>query len=623
MEIKDLLLKDLMIMNLKSTTKKDVIDEMIEKLYENNVINDVLKFRSEIMKRELESSTGLGEGVAMPHAKTSAVNKPAIVFARSTNGVDYEALDGEDTYIFFMIAATEGQNQMHIETLAKLSKLLLKEGFIDRLKSSETPEDVYRTIDDYVEESEPKVAPVETSSVYTEKPFVLAVTACPTGIAHTYMAEEALKEQAAKMGVDIKVETNGSDGVKNKLNADDIEKATGIIIAADRKVETARFNGKNVIECPVSDAIRNPKDLIEKIVDGKAKIYHADESQSKEVEEETTNWKSKLYQDIMNGVSHMLPFVVGGGILLALSFLVERFFSDTSPIYNLFSVGGKAAFGFLIPILAGYIAMSIGDRPALMPGMVAGFIAGQGAGFLGGLLGGFLAGYVILFLKKITRNLPKSLEGTKPMLIFPVFGLLLTTLGMIFVISPVFTVINKTINGFLANMGTTNSILLGALLGAMMSVDMGGPVNKASYTFSIGVFTDTGNGAFMAATMAGGMVAPLAIAIASSLFKNKFDEKEKKSAVTNYILGASFITEGAIPFAAKDPLRVIVSSVIGSAIAGGLTQAFEVKSPAPHGGIFILPAMESVDKALFFVLSVAVGSLVSAIIYGLWKQKAE
>ena len=623
MEIKDLLSKDLMIMNLKSTTKKDVIDEMIEKLYENNVINDVLKFRSEIMKRELESSTGLGEGVAMPHAKTSAVKKPAIVFARSTTGVDYEALDGEDTYIFFMIAATEGQNQMHIETLAKLSKLLLKEGFIDRLKAAESPEEVYKTIDDYAEESEPKVAPVETSSIYTEKPFVLAVTACPTGIAHTYMAEEALKEQASKMGVDIKVETNGSDGVKNKLTADDIEKATGIIIAADRKVETARFNGKNVIECPVSDAIRNPKDLIEKIVDGKAKIYHADESESKEVEEETTNWKSKLYQDIMNGVSHMLPFVVGGGILLALSFLVERFFSDTSPIYNLFSVGGKAAFGFLIPILAGYIAMSIGDRPALMPGMVAGFIAGQGAGFLGGLLGGFLAGYVILFLKKITRNLPKSLEGTKPMLIFPVFGLLLTSLGMIFVISPVFTTINKAINGFLANMGTTNSILLGALLGAMMSVDMGGPVNKASYTFSIGVFTDTGNGAFMAATMAGGMVAPLAIALASSLFKNKFDEKEKKSAVTNYILGASFITEGAIPFAAKDPLRVIVSSVIGSAIAGGLTQAFGVKSPAPHGGIFILPAMESVDKALFFVLSVAVGSLVSAIIYGLWKQKAE
>lgn len=623
MEIKDLLSKDLMIMNLKSTTKKDVIDEMIEKLYENNVINDVLKFRSEIMKRELESSTGLGEGVAMPHAKTSAVNKPAIVFARSTTGVDYEALDGEDTYIFFMIAATEGQNQMHIETLAKLSKLLLKEGFIDRLKASESPEDVYKTIDDYAEESKPKVAPAETSSIYTEKPFVLAVTACPTGIAHTYMAEEALKEQASKMGVDIKVETNGSDGVKNKLSAADIEKATGIIIAADRKVETARFNGKNVIECPVSDAIRNPKDLIEKIIEGKAKIYHADESESKEVEEETTNWKSKLYQDIMNGVSHMLPFVVGGGILLALSFLVERFFSDTSPIYNLFSVGGKAAFGFLIPILAGYIAMSIGDRPALMPGMVAGFIAGQGAGFLGGLLGGFLAGYVILFLKKITRNLPKSLEGTKPMLIFPVFGLLLTSLGMIFVISPVFTTINKAINGFLANMGTTNSILLGALLGAMMSVDMGGPVNKASYTFSIGVFTDTGNGAFMAATMAGGMVAPLAIALASSLFKNKFDEKEKKSAVTNYILGASFITEGAIPFAAKDPLRVIVSSVIGSAIAGGLTQAFGVKSPAPHGGIFILPAMESVDKALFFVLSVAVGSLVSAIIYGLWKQKAE
>lgn len=623
MEIKDLLMRNLMIMNLKSTTKKDVIDEMVEKLYEEDIINDVMKFREEIMKRELECSTGLGEGVAMPHAKTNAVNKPAIVFARSTTGVDYEALDGEDTYIFFMIAATEGQNQMHIETLAKLSKLLLKEGFIDRLKNSESPEDVYKTIDDYSDDFEKKTAPVQTSSIYTEKPYILAVTACPTGIAHTYMAEEALVEQAKKMNVTIKVETNGSDGIKNKITNDDIEKATGIIIAADRKVETDRFNGKKVIECPVSDAIRKPQELIQKIVDGKANIYSKKIEDTKQEEKEITNWKSKLYQDIMNGVSHMLPFVVGGGILLALSFLVERFFSNTSPIYNLFSVGGKAAFGFLIPILAGYIAMSIGDRPALMPGMVAGYIAGQGAGFLGGLIGGFLAGYVIIFLKNITKNLPKSLEGTKPMLIFPVFGLLITSLAMIFVISPVFTVINKSINGFLANMGTTNSILLGALLGAMMSVDMGGPVNKASYTFSIGVFTDTGNGAFMAATMAGGMVAPLAIAIAASIFKNKFDEKERKSAITNYILGASFITEGAIPFAAKDPLRVIVSSVIGSAIAGGLTQLFEVKSPAPHGGVFILPAMESVDKAMFFVLSVAIGSIVSAVIYGLWKQKAQ
>ena len=623
MEIKDLLMRNLMIMNLKSTTKKDVIDEMIEKLYEEDIINDVMKFREEIMKRELECSTGLGEGVAMPHAKTNAVNKPAIVFARSTTGVDYEALDGEDTYIFFMIAATEGQNQMHIETLAKLSKLLLKEGFIDRLKNSESPDDVYKTIDDYSDDFEKKTAPVQTSSIYTEKPYILAVTACPTGIAHTYMAEEALVEQAKKMNVTIKVETNGSDGIKNKITNDDIEKATGIIIAADRKVETDRFNGKKVIECPVSDAIRKPQELIQKIVDGKANIYSKKIEDTKQEEKEITNWKSKLYQDIMNGVSHMLPFVVGGGILLALSFLVERFFSNTSPIYNLFSVGGKAAFGFLIPILAGYIAMSIGDRPALMPGMVAGYIAGQGAGFLGGLIGGFLAGYVIIFLKNITKNLPKSLEGTKPMLIFPVFGLLITSLAMIFVISPVFTVINKSINGFLANMGTTNSILLGALLGAMMSVDMGGPVNKASYTFSIGVFTDTGNGAFMAATMAGGMVAPLAIAIAASIFKNKFDEKERKSAITNYILGASFITEGAIPFAAKDPLRVIVSSVIGSAIAGGFTQLFEVKSPAPHGGVFILPAMESVDKAMFFVLSVAIGSIVSAVIYGLWKQKAQ
>lgn len=629
MEIKDLLRKDIMILDLKAKTKMEAIDEMVDEMAKANIINDKKLFKEEIVKRENQSSTGLGEGVAMPHAKTKAVNSPAVLFARSKSGVDYEALDGEPTYIFFMIAATEGANETHIETLAKLSKLLLKPGFIEKLKNVKTKEDVFLAIESQERENELKDR--EEVKEDTNKPLIVAVTACPTGIAHTYMAADALKEKAKELNVDIRVETNGSDGAHDVLTKSEIERADGVIIAADRNVEMDRFDGKQLIEVPVSDGIRKPEVLINKILNKEGKIYKATgEKQSEEVKEKQS-FGSRLYRDIMNGISHMLPFVVGGGILIAISFLIERFAGADSPAFIFLNSIGGGAFSFLIPILAGFVAMSIGDRPALMPGMVAGYMAVQGisfmggeghsAGFLGGLIGGFIAGYVILGLKKLTKNMPKSLDGLKPMLIFPVLGLLIVGFVMFFAIVPLFVKINEAMNGFLMNLSTANSVLIGAVLGGMMAVDMGGPVNKAAYTFSIGVFTDTGNGAFMAAVMAGGMVPPLAIALATTVFKERFTEKERQSGLTNYILGLSFITEGAIPFAAAEPLKVIGSSVIGAAIAGGLTQFWHVKAPAPHGGIFVLPAMESVQVGLFFIAAVLIGSIISGLIFALSRQK--
>src|SRR5699024_7952538 len=459
-----------------------------------------------------------------------------------------------------------------------------------------TKEDVVHAIESQARENELKDK--EEVKKDTNKPLIVAVTACPTGIAHTYMAADEQKEKAKELNVDIRVETNGSDGAHDVLTKSEIERADGVIIAADRNVEMDRFDGKQLIEVPVSDGIRKPEVLINKILNKEGKIYKATgEKQSEEVKEKQS-FGSRLYRDIMNGISHMLPFVVGGGILIAISFLIERFAGADSPAFIFLNSIGGGAFSFLIPILAGFVAMSIGDRPALMPGMVAGYMAVQGisfmggeghsAGFLGGLIGGFIAGYVILGLKKLTKNMPKSLDGLKPMLIFPVLGLLIVGFVMFFAIVPLFVKINEAMNGFLMNLSTANSVLIGAVLGGMMAVDMGGPVNKAAYTFSIGVFTDTGNGAFMAAVMAGGMVPPLAIALATTVFKERFTEKERQSGLTNYILGLSFITEGAIPFAAAEPLKVIGSSVIGAAIAGGLTQFWHVKAPAPHGGIFVL-----------------------------------
>ena len=622
MEIKDLLKKELMIMDLKASTKMEAIDEMITKLKEKDIISDETEFKDLILKREERSSTGLGEGIAMPHAKTSVVKSPSVLFARSHKGIDYDALDGEPVHIFFMIAASEGAHDLHIETLAKLSKMLLNDDFTNGLKTCETADEVYALVDKYSEKEEPKEEPKKEVSSNRKK--IIAVTACPTGIAHTYMAEAALKEAGEKIGVDIKVETNGADGIKNNLTAEDINEAVGVIVAADKKVETARFNGKNAIVTSTADAIKNAEKLINKVLNGEAPVFKAEvSSKNEEDSKESDSVGRVIYKSIMSGVSNMLPFVIGGGILIAIAFIFERFGGDSNPLFKLFMEIGGNAFHFLIPVLAGFIAMSIADKPGFMPGAVAGYMASQGAGFLGGLIGGFIAGYTVIFLKNATRNMSKQFDGMKSMVIYPIFSLLITGILMYYVIGPIFTQVNIAVAGWLNNMGTANAVLLGAILGGMMSVDMGGPINKAAYTFSIGVFTDTGNGAFMAAVMAGGMVPPLAIALAMTLFKDKFDEKEQQSRLSNFILGLSFITEGAIPFAAKEPLKVISSCVIGAAIAGGLTQFWGVTAPAPHGGIFVIPAMPTIHSVIFFIVSIAIGSIISGVIFGILRKKVK
>ena len=622
MEIKDLLKKELMIMDLKASTKMEAIDEMITKLKEKDIISDETEFKDLILKREERSSTGLGEGIAMPHAKTSVVKSPSVLFARSHKGIDYDALDGEPVHIFFMIAASEGAHDLHIETLAKLSKMLLNDDFTNGLKTCETADEVYALVDKYSEKEETKEEPKKEVSSNRKK--IIAVTACPTGIAHTYMAEAALKEAGEKIGVDIKVETNGADGIKNNLTAEDINEAVGVIVAADKKVETARFNGKNAIVTSTADAIKNAEKLINKVLNGEAPVFKAEvSSKNEEDSKESDSVGRVIYKSIMSGVSNMLPFVIGGGILIAIAFIFERFGGDSNPLFKLFMGIGGNAFHFLIPVLAGFIAMSIADKPGFMPGAVAGYMASQGAGFLGGLIGGFIAGYTVIFLKKATRNMSKQFDGMKSMVIYPIFSLLITGILMYYVIGPIFTQVNIAVAGWLNNMGTANAVLLGAILGGMMSVDMGGPINKAAYTFSIGVFTDTGNGAFMAAVMAGGMVPPLAIALAMTLFKDKFDEKEQQSRLSNFILGLSFITEGAIPFAAKEPLKVILSCVIGAAIAGGLTQFWGVTAPAPHGGIFVIPAMPTIHSVIFFIVSIAIGSIISGVIFGILRKKVK
>ena len=625
MKINDILLKELMIMDLQGTTKEGVIDEMIASLSANGIINDVAVYKEGIMKRESQTSTGLGDGIAMPHAKNKAVVKPAVVFAKSAAGVDYASLDGQPAHLFFMIAAPEGANNVHLEVLASLSRLLINPDFTASLKKAQTPEEVQglfaaaEAAREAKEQAEAAAKAAPVAATETKRPFVIAVTACPTGIAHTYMAEDSLKQMAEKMGVDIRVETNGSDGVKNALTADEIRRADGVIVAADKKVEMARFNGKHVLQRPVSDGINKAEELITKamrkeapILNVEGDIFSASESDEKQ------SIIGRVYKDLMNGISHMLPFVVGGGILIAISFLFETSFGADSPLFISFMAIGGAAFSFLIPILAGYIAMSIADRPGLLPGMAGGYLAVQAnAGFLGGLIAGFLAGYIMVYLKKAFKGLPRTLDGMKTILLYPVFGLLITGLLMYFLVGPVFSTINTAMITFLENLGTGNAVLLGAVLGGMMAIDMGGPFNKAAYAFSIGIFTDTGDGSLMAAVMAGGMIPPLAIGIATLLFKNKFTDIEQKSGLSNILLGLSFITEGAIPFAAADPMRVIGSSTVGSAIAGGLTQLWAVSIPAPHGGLFVITLA---NRPLMFLLALLIGTVVSALMLGLWKQ---
>lgn len=625
MKINDILLKELMIMDLQGTTKEGVIDEMIASLSANGIINDVAVYKEGIMKRESQTSTGLGDGIAMPHAKNKAVIKPAVVFAKSAAGVDYASLDGQPAHLFFMIAAPEGANNVHLEVLASLSRLLINPDFTASLKKAQTPEEVQglfaaaEAAREAKEQAEAAAKAAPVAATETKRPFVIAVTACPTGIAHTYMAEDSLKQMAEKMGVDIRVETNGSDGVKNALTADEIRRADGVIVAADKKVEMARFNGKHVLQRPVSDGINKAEELITKAMRQEAPILNVEgDTFSASESDEKQSIIGKVYKDLMNGISHMLPFVVGGGILIAISFLFETSFGADSELFISFMAIGGAAFSFLIPILAGYIAMSIADQPGLLPGMAGGYLAVQAnAGFLGGLIAGFLAGYIMVYLKKAFKGLPRTLDGMKTILLYPVFGLLITGLLMYFLVGPVFSTINTAMITFLENLGTGNAVLLGAVLGGMMAIDMGGPFNKAAYAFSIGIFTDTGDGSLMAAVMAGGMIPPLAIGIATLLFKNKFTDIEQKSGLSNILLGLSFITEGAIPFAAADPMRVIGSSIVGSAIAGGLTQLWGVSIPAPHGGLFVITLA---NRPLMFLLALLIGTAVSALMLGFWKQ---
>lgn len=629
MKMTDIMRKELMILPAQATTKEEILDEMVHKLVETGAVNDYNVFRQAIAEREESASTGIGEGIAMPHAKNTAVNETSVVFAKQPAGIDFDSMDRQPARLFFMIAAKDDANETHLGILASLSKLLMNDDFNKALEAANTPESVTAVINlaEASLDSKEEVPNNEPQDLDNDKPYVVAVTACPTGIAHTYMAADALTKKAAEMGINIKVETNGSEGVKNRLTAEDIEKADGVVVAVGKKVPMGRFAGKRVVERPVADGINKTEELINQSLSGDAPVYRASQSDTDSADESGSEDRQgfslqTLYNDIMSGVSTMLPFVIAGGIIMAMSFLLEGFVGNESAIFLGFNSIGNAAFSFLIPVLAGYIAMSIGGKPAMVSGFSAGALAvSANAGFLGGLVGGFLAGYITLFIIKSLKNMPKNLAGIKVILLYPILTLLITGLLMFYVLGPIFAGINVAMLNFLENLGTGNQVLLGAVLGSMMAVDMGGPVNKAAYAFSIGIFTDTGDGRYMAAVMVGGMIPPLAIAVASFLFKNKFTEVQRQSGLSNFILGLSFITEGAIPFAAADPLRVIVSSVIGSAVGGGLSQLWSTAVPAPHGGIFTMLALG--DNRLMLMVAIVIGTLISAAILGLWKKPIE
>ena len=638
MNINDLLIKDVMIMDLQATDKKGAIDEMVQKLYDGGRISDIDTYKEGILKREAQTSTGLGDGIAMPHAKNSAVKEPTVLFAKSKKGVDYEALDGQPTYLFFMIAAPEGANDTHLQALAALSRLLIDPEFVGKLKEAETPEAVqalFQAAEDQKEAEEKAEAQAEAEQKIkdTNRRYLVAVTACPTGIAHTYMAEDALKKKAKEMGVDIKVETNGSEGIKNRLTAEDIARADGVIVAADKKVEMNRFDGKNLVNRPVSDGIRKTEQLINEALSGDAPVFHSSGQTVAEESSADGTFGQRIYKDLMNGVSHMLPFVIGGGIAIALSFMIDQFigvpqdqlanlgnYNDVASWFN--QIGG-AAFGFMLPVLAGFIASSIGDRPGLVAGFAAGALANAGgAGFLGALIGGFLAGYVVVLLRKVFKGLPKSLDGIKTILFYPVFGLIITGLLMLVINIPM-KAINDALNHFLLGLDGTNAALLGALLAGMMAIDLGGPVNKAAYVFGTATLASTvaeGGSVVMASVMAGGMVPPLAIFVATLLFKNKFTKDQKEAGLTNIVMGLSFVTEGAIPFAAADPLRAIPSFIVGSALTGALVGAFDIQLMAPHGGIFVVLLL---SKPILFLLFILIGAIVSGVVFGLLKKAPE
>ena len=649
MKIQDVLRKDVMLLDLQATSKEAVIDEMITSLVDKGYVTDFEVFKTGILNREAQTTTGLGDGIAMPHAKNAAVKEATVLFAKSNKGVDYASLDGQPTDLFFMIAAPEGANDTHLAALAELSKYLMKPGFADKLRSVSSPEEVIAVFDEA--EAADKVAEEVVAAPSADRPFIVAVTACTTGIAHTYMAEEALKKQAAEMGVDIKVETNGASGVGNKLTAEDIKNAAGVIIAADKAVDMPRFNGKPLVSRPVAAGIKQPEELINLILEGKASAYTASEGAATVESSEKLSLGKAFYKHLMSGVSQMLPFVIGGGILIALAFLVDNLLGvpndslsslgSYNELASMFMKIGGAAFGFMLPLLAGYIAYSIAEKPGLVAGFVAGAIANSGlafgkipyaaggeetlalagvsSGFLGALVGGFLAGGVVLVLRNALRNLPKSLQGLNAILLLPLLGTALTGFLMFFVNIPM-AAINTGMNNFLSGLEGSSAILLGLVLGGMMAVDMGGPVNKAAYVFGTGTLAATvanGGSVAMAAVMAGGMVPPLAVFVATLLYKNKFTQEERNSGLTNIVMGLSFITEGAIPFGAADPARAIPSFIAGSALAGALVGLSGIQLIAPHGGIFVI-ALTS--NPLLYLAYVAIGAVVSGVLYGALRQ---
>ncbi|GHN35680.1 PTS fructose transporter subunit IIABC [Lactobacillus delbrueckii] len=657
MRIKDILSPESMIMDLQATTKDEAINEMADLEVATGIVNNKEKFVESIWAREKESTTGIGGGIAMPHARNEYINKARVLFAKSEKGVDFDSLDQQPVHLFFMITAPAGADNTHLQALAKLSSLLINPDLVEKLKAAKTADEVIDLFsqaeaDKDKEDAEreaklaaKKEAEAKKAKSEDEKPLIVGVTACINGIAHTYMAEEALIKAGEKRGVEVRIETNGSEGVKHELTADEIKRAKGVIIASDKQVKMARFDGKQLVKHPVVDGINKPDQLIDEILSGKGSVYHAEAGEASEssAASDGSVW-STIYRHLMSGISHMLPFVIGGGILMAISFLVEQYMGGAkSPAFIFLNSAGNLAFAFMVPVLAGYIAESIGDLPALMPGFVGGFMASiansslggsyavnanakaaSPAGFLGGIAIGFIAGYLILGLKKLFAKLPKNVEGMKPMLLYPIFGLLFVALIMYYIINPVFGALNGVITNFLNGMGTGNLVLLTTILAGMMSIDMGGPFNKAAYVFASGAFandpTSKTSAILMAAVMVGGMVAPFATAIATTFFKNKFTEDERRAGVSNWILGFSFITEGAIPFASADPLHVIFSSIVGSAVGGALVGLWHVGVPAPHGGFWVI-ALSS--NWLGYLGAVAVGSIVAALMMGFWKKPIE
>ena len=631
MRITDLLSEKAINLHGKANSKEEAIIQLVDLMVENENINDKEAYKQAVLKREEEGTTGIGEGIAIPHGKTDAVEKPGLAAMIIPDGVDFKSLDGSPAKLLFLIAAPNTKDNVHLDVLSRLSTLLMDTEFRQALYDAKSPKEFLECI--YKAETE-KLGEEKNSNDQYE---ILAITACPTGIAHTYMAAEALEQMGEQLGHKVKVETHGSSGVKNKFTKEEIKNAKGIIIAADTKIDLSRFDGKKLIKAKVADGINKPKELIENVLSPNAKTYHSDKKNTtEENDEEKEKIGTKIYKHLMNGVTHMLPFVVGGGILIAIAFLLDDYSIDPSnfgmntPIAAFFKTIGNAAFNVMLYILAGYIAMSIADRPGLAVGFVGGILAVQGttfesltnsdvtlvsSGFLGALIAGFAGGYIVLGLKKLCSYLPDSIEGIKTILLYPVFGILLMGTFML-LINPYVAAINTGINDYLASMSNANKIILGAILGGMMAVDLGGPINKAAYTFGTGMLA-SGQYEIMAAVMAGGMVPPLAIALLATLFPRKIPKKDKQAAYVNYIMGLSFISEGAIPFASADPLRTIPSFVIGSAVTGALSMWFSCTLMAPHGGIFVIA---TIGHPVKYLLAIAVGAIVSTLIMAKLKK---